>query len=414
MQALELEGRDEPQTDRQVGLTRLPSPGLALKVHASMAAVEAEWRAMQAHSLVSPHHGYDWCRAWVEAMPRPLAIVEGRLDGRPAFILPLEIVTGRMFRSARFIGAEHTNINTGLFTEAFLAAATPALTAEIVARIRTLDLPADCVNLNAMPQKWRGAAMPFARLDGVENHNHTFQLDLRATFDCTLAEINGKKRRKNFRAAERRLEKMGGYEYLTAETDADKTRMLDHFFRLKAARFAETGIPDCFASRQVKAFFHKAVLANGSDDDFALRMHAIRLKGSDDFSAIAGVSRKGDHVICQFTTIGTGPERIVSPGEMLFYRMIEHYNGDHARIFDFGMGDSRLKQSWTTSETVQYDITIPLNAIGRLAQLKDEATLKAKAIIKQNPALYSLIQRIRARSGHAGDGDEAGLDERND
>ncbi len=32
------------------------------------------------------------------------------------------------------------------------------------------------------------------------------------------------------------------------------------------------------------------------------------------------------------------------------------------------------------------------------AALKDEATLKAKSIVKQNPALYAFIQRLRARS----------------
>jgi CelD/BcsL family acetyltransferase involved in cellulose biosynthesis len=36
--------------------------------------------------------------------------------------------------------------------------------------------------------------------------------------------------------------------------------------------------------------------------------------------------------------------------------------------------------------------------VGKLAALKEETATRLKTMIKQNPALYQLLQRIRSRS----------------
>jgi CelD/BcsL family acetyltransferase involved in cellulose biosynthesis len=60
-----------------------------------------------------------------------------------------------------------------------------------------------------------------------------------------------------------------------------------------------------------------------------------------------------------------------------------------------------FKRSWCTNETVQVNVTLPLTSLGRLAALKEEAATRLKATIKQNPALYSFLQRMRAKNGNA-------------
>ncbi|WP_409526939.1 GNAT family N-acetyltransferase [Rhizobium sp. G21] len=110
------------------------------------------------------------------------------------------------------------------------------------------------------------------------------------------------------------------------------------------------------------------------------------------------MTRKGDHVIVQFCSIGSGPTTDASPGELLFHLMIEQYNKDGAGLFDFGIGDMPFKRSWCTDETVQINVAIPVTPVGRLAALKEETATRLKTMIKQNPALYQLLQRIRSRS----------------
>ncbi len=376
------------------------SSRVAVTVHERMEPLEAEWRALAAENVNSLHQGYDWCKAWVDVYQRPLQIVEGRMDGKLAFILPLEIVRGRLFTKAEFIGADHANINTGLISEALFKATTPELMAAVAVDIRDRITGADCVILNNMPVSWRGRALPFSMLPHVENQNRAFQLPLKATFVETLAQLNAKRRRKKYSVGHRRLEALGGYEHVVAETEADKHRLLDLFFTQKAARLAESGLPNTFACAKTRKFLHAAAAVPQSACEFPLRMHAIRMTGGEfegEYPALAGLSRKGDHVIVQFCSIGSGPTTEASPGELLFHLMIERYNRENVSVFDFGIGAMAFKSAWCPQETIQVNVTIPVTSLGRLAALKEEMATKLKTMIKQNPAVYSFVQRLRTR-----------------
>ena len=382
------------------------SARIVVTVHDRVEPLEAEWRALAAADINSLHQGYDWCRAWIDAYRRPLQIVEGRMDGEIAFILPLEIVRGRLFTKAEFIGAHHANLNTGLISEAFLDAATPDLMAIIAADIRDRIAGADCVILNNMPGVWRGRPLPFSMLPRVENQNRAFQLPVKATFVETLAQLNAKRRRKKYSVGHRRLEALGGYEHVVAETDVEKHELLDLFFTQKAARLAEFGLPNTFACAKTRKFLHSAVVQPQTASEFPLRMHALRMTGGEfagEMPAVAGLSRKGDHVIVQFCSIGSGPTTDASPGELLFHLMIEKYNSENVAVFDFGIGAMAFKSSWCTEETVQFNVTIPVTSLGRLAALKEEMATKLKTMIKQNPAVYAFVQKLRTRVQGTGD-----------
>ena len=64
--------------------------------------------------------------------------------------------------------------------------------------------------------------------------------------------------------------------------------------------------------------------------------------------AISGLSRKGDHVICQFGSIDEDIAADASPGELLFYLMIRKCKAEGVALFDFGIGDQAYKRSWCT------------------------------------------------------------------
>ncbi|MCB1444989.1 MAG: GNAT family N-acetyltransferase [Rhizobiaceae bacterium] len=380
---------------------------LTVSIHDRMEPLEAAWRALEAHDFNSLHHGYDWCLAWIRQYRRRLMIVEGRMDGELAFILPLEVVRGRMFTSAQFVGAEHSNLNTGLMSEAFLAAATPETMAFIGMRIRAAAAGVDFVLLTNIPQVWRGRRMPFAMLPFVENQNRAFALTMQPGFVATLAQLSAKRRRKKFSASHRRLEALGGYEHVVAATPAEKNRFLDLFFEQKGQRLVELDLPNVFACPKTREFLHSLAQLPQDGNRFALRLHALRMTGGEhagEVPAIAGLSRKGDHVIVQFCTIGSGPLTHAAPGELLFHLMVESYNGQDVGLFDFGIGDMPFKRAWTNVETVQVNVTLPITQLGRLAALKEETATRLKSMIKQNPAVYSFLQRIRAKVHNAPQG----------
>ena len=401
-------GRPPAKTDRQA-----MSGTLSIAVHDQMEPLETEWRGLEAENANSLHQGYDWCRAWANAYSRPLKIVEGRINGALAFILPLEIVRGRLFTKAQFIGSQHANLNTGLIAPAFAEIATPDIMAGVAADLRERLTDADCIILGNMPGIWRGRALPFSMLPHVENQNHAFQLDIKPTFVETLAQLSAKRRRKKYSVGHRRLEGLGGYRHMIAETPAEKQELLDLFFTQKSARLAELGLPNTFSCPKTRKFLHSTLLLPQSQDEFPLRMHALKMTGGEfegEVPAVAGLSRKGDHLIVQFCSIGSGPTVEASPGELLFHLMVEMYNTQGIALFDFGIGDMPFKRAWCTHETIQVNVTLPLTSLGRLAALKEETSTRLKAMIKQNPAIYSFVQKLRSRVQTTPEADEKAED----
>ena len=381
----------------------LPAAGVALPfsitVHTQMEPLEASWRQLERDNLVSLHQGYDWCRTWAVTNPAPLLILEGVVGGETRFILPLEVIRRHGSRIARFIAGSHSNLNTGLVApdltalepEAFLKAVKEAIAGRV-----------DLLNLGNMPLLWRDRLSPFHHMDHTENQNRAFQLPLLPVFEETLKQVNAKRRRKKFRLQQRRLEQAGGYDIFRADDAQGRHALLDEFFRQKAERFRTQGLPDVFRDKATQAFFHALLDVKPEGDNVPLVLHGLRLTGGEHAGvvlAIAGVSRKGDHMVCQFGSIREDVIPDASPGEFLFWHVIEGACKTGAALFDFGIGDQLYKRSWCAVETVQYDVLVPLTARGVLSAGLQKGVIRAKAAIKGNPRLYALIQRLRAGSG---------------
>jgi CelD/BcsL family acetyltransferase involved in cellulose biosynthesis len=372
-------------------------PQIAL--HQNFTAIETDWLALEKDDRLSLHQSLAWCKAWVATHDNPVAIITGSISGHTVFILPLEIVTTPAGRVARFIGSPHANINTGLFDADFARAATLQLMTETAAAIAAaLKGRADLVQLGKMPTRWRNVTNPFTLLPSIENQNHAFQLPLLATFEDTLSQLNAKRRRKRFRTSVRHLEASGGFDHIVATTEAEKRHLLQLFLHQKAVRFQASGLPNVFADAATQAFFEKAVLSNDDDSHYCLRLHAIRLRDEGgSIAAIAGLSRKGDHIICQFGSIDESVAAEASPGELLFHLMIEQANDDGVALFDFGIGDQLYKRNWCPIETVHRDVLIPVSLKGHIGVWGLGALTRLKAAIKARPQIYAFLQKIRAR-----------------
>ncbi|TCP87258.1 CelD/BcsL family acetyltransferase involved in cellulose biosynthesis [Rhizobium sp. PP-CC-2G-626] len=379
--------------------TGMPSD-LTVSVHVLMSALEADWRALEASNTVSLHQSFDWCASWVAThVDRPL-LLRGRLGDRTIFILPLELVRNGLFRTARFIGAPHSNINTGIFAEDLGGLSRETLAECILQElVNKLAHVADIVTLEKIPLEWRGQPHTLASLPSIRNQNASYQLPLLPDFAATLAQLNAKRRRKKFRVSERRMETYGGYDYIIAESLDERRAILDVFLAQKAARFEALELPNVFRDAPTQAFLRAAIAHDGTSESRPLALHALRLRSEADsrIVAIAGVSRKGDHMICQFGSIDETLAADASPGELLFHRIIERACGEGVSLFDFGIGDQPYKRSWCTVETTQYDIVLPLTLRGRVAAGVHRLIVRTKRAIKANRQIYCAVQRFRQR-----------------
>lgn len=361
--------------------------------------LETVWRALDVAPECSVHQTYDWCRIWIEESGcDPLIIAatfaDGEHQGETAFILPLMVVSHGPVKVARYMSAPFNNINFGVFSAVFQNLATHELMAQIQQQLIARKIGVDVIVLDRQPKTWRGKTHPFAMLPRVENQNHAFQVTLAGGFDAALAHGNAKRRRKKFRTSERRLDDLGGYQYVRAKTADEARTLLDIFFAQKAARFEFHGLPDAFAAKRTKAFFHRLAAESIGDTETMIEMHAIRMSDGT-VCAVSALSRKGAHVICQFSSIEAGETEYASPGELLFYLIIRDACDNGAELFDFGIGDEQFKRSWCDLETVHYDTIIAVTFVGRLAAQAARLTVISKRITKSNPAMFRWAKALR-------------------
>ncbi|WLS08953.1 GNAT family N-acetyltransferase [Shinella sumterensis] len=386
---------------------------LSIRLHDRMEPLEAAWRALEAENNLSLHQSYDWCRAWTRTQGTRLLIVEGLSGGRTQLILPLEIVRHGPVRVARLLATDFSNLNTGLYTRAFRALASPPRFRRALREARgDFACHFDLLLLDKVPLEWRGETNPFGDLPAVLNQNAAFQLPLLGDFERTLAQINAKNRRKKFRNAERRLMELGGYEHIIAPAGNEALALLETFFRQKSVRFQALGLPDVFHDERTRDFFRALVTTSASDTEYPLQLHALRLTGphAGHIAAIAGLSRKGDHVICQFGSLDESVAAGASPGEFLFHLAIRKLCGEGVALFDFGIGDQLYKRSWCTIETPQYDLLWATTPAGSLAAALHRMKAGAKRFIKRNPQIYAFLQRRRSGRQAARAGAGTGTD----
>lgn len=362
-------------------------------------SIEAEWRRLECREWNSLNQSLDWCRAWTTAHDRDLLAVTGSAGGRILFLLPLEIVEGRFGRITQLPGGRFNNINTGLFDDALAAPTAEELRQFKTKLAQCLRGIADLVVIDGVPLKWNGVTHPLSGLASIENQNHSFQLPLFKTMEATLAQVNAKARRKKYRVQVRRLEAIGGFEYVVAQTVDEQHELLEVFFAQKGERLKAFGFPDVFAPASTRDFLHRLLDATQRGHDRLLAMHAIRLKGQHDghIAAVTGLSRKGGHVLCQFGSIDDSVGADASPGELLFWLTIDRSIEEGATLYDFGIGDQPYKRSWCNQETVQHDILLPISTKGSVLSGLHLAQTGIKTLIKRDHRLYALAQRWRSR-----------------
>ena len=374
-----------------------------LQLSTCIEPLETVWRMLEAAPECSIHQTYDWCRAWIEETgARPLIITavyaDGTKAGETAFILPLAVHRSTLFRVATYIGDSNNNTNFGVFSSFFLQDFNAGIMADIHRQIADLPLDVDYIHLDRQPRERAGQVHPFSYWPSVENQNHAFQVTLEGGFDAVLSRSNGKRRRKKFRTSERRLDELGGYDYVQAKSPEDARIVLDAFFAQKTARFEVLGLPNAFADNGTKAFFHRLAQESLGQQRKSLELHAIRLRKQDQsFCAVAALSRKGGEVICQFSSIAVGQSEFASPGELLFYLVIHNACDTGARVFDFGIGDEQYKRSWCDVETTHFDTIIAISKWGGTGALAARLATDLKRFVKNRPGVFRLARFIRLR-----------------
>jgi CelD/BcsL family acetyltransferase involved in cellulose biosynthesis len=332
----------------------------AVDIVSDLGQAEAVWRELEGrHITHTPYQRFDFLAAWqreVGAREGASALIAIAYDAerRPLALLPL--ASSRMYgvTVASFMGGKHSTFNMALWDRDFAASATEADMAALIAGI-TEHSTADVLALYQQPP--------------ISN-----------SF------------RRRLKGKERKLQPQPVRCYIAKE-DADITRLLDWFFQVKPLRMAEQKLPNVFADPGIEDFVRAACLARLDGGGRAIDIHALECE-EEVIAIFAGVA-DGDRFSMMFNTYTMSGNAKYSPGLILMRDIIDHYASSGYRALDLGIGSDDYKRLFCKNDEPIFDSFIPLTARGRMAASAMSALNRTKRMVKHNPALFEMAQKLR-------------------
>lgn len=383
--------REDAAPDRLSSSSRL----LEFSVSAATDAQLAAYARLAAEGAAAPAQSAEWIGAWVSDIAPDCVFATISEAGRPVWMLALEAVKSGPVRLLRFMGGRHANGNFPVGDPAFLARLSRSDLERIALQIGKTRPDIDILHLERLAPAIGGVRNPLLQFDHDQSPNLALAVDLDGGFDAVLERTSAKRKRKKHRSQTRKFEAAGGFRRIEARTPDDVDRLLDAFLEMKAQRFRKMGIANVFGDADVQRFFADLFKSSlGADPRFVL--HGLEVGGR--LRAVTGSSICGDRFICEFGAIAEDDLAHASPGDFLFFENIREAAGKGYAIYDFSVGDEPYKRLWCDTEITQFDVVVPLSMKGRLYMRALRLLTAAKGAIKNNPAIWKLVKRLRKRA----------------
>lgn len=362
-----------------------------------LSAAEGIWRSLEAgHTSFTPYQRFDFLSSWQRHVGAregfaPFIVIATDSERRPLLLLPLALRHAYGARCAGFMGGKHSTFNMALFDRDFAASATQADLEALMAAISQRS-EADVLTLHQQPLRWRELPNPLALLPHQPSAN-----------DCPLlmmepgAALLSNSFRRRLKGKERKLQSLPGYRSHVASSEADIVRLLDWFFRVKPLRMAEQKLPNVFADRGIEQFVRAACTAPLAGGGHAIDIHALECD-EEVIAIFAGVA-DGHRFSMMFNTYTMSVNSKYSPGLILMRDIIDHYAAKGFRALDLGIGSDDYKRLFCKSDEPIFDSFIPLSQRGKLAAGLMSGLNRTKRLVKHNPALLEMAQKLRSAFG---------------
>jgi CelD/BcsL family acetyltransferase involved in cellulose biosynthesis len=357
---------------------------------------EAVWRGFEACSpLATPYQRFDLLSAWQRQVgardnATPFIVVAYDSERIPILLLPLTLRHKYGVRTASFMGGKHTTFNMALCERDFAAEATSADLDVLLSKLREQDA-ADVLALLQQPLRWQDGTNPLSLVPHQTSVNDCPVLIMTPGAEPSSRISNSF--RKRLKSKEKKLQALPGYRYHVANSDAEITRLLDWFFRVKPERMAEQKLPNVFADPGVEDFIRAACLSALAGGGRAIDIHALECD-EEIIAFFAGVA-DGRRFSMMFNTYTMSEQARFSPGLILMRNIIDHYAGQGYHALDLGIGSDDYKRLFCKCDESLFDSFIALSPRGKPAAAAMSALHRGKRLVKQNQALHRLAQRLR-------------------
>ncbi|MBR0775920.1 GNAT family N-acetyltransferase [Bradyrhizobium diazoefficiens] len=364
---------------------------------ADLAAAEPVWRGFEGPGhLFTPYQGFDLLGSWQRSVgaqegAHPFVVIAFDAEHRPLALLPLAQRQGHGVRTACFMGGKHTTFNMGLWNAEFAAQANAV---DLDALLAPLRDHVDVLALTQQPLRWLDQQNPLALLPRQRAINGCPLLVMEPGGPPASRISNSFRRR--LKSKEKKLQALAGYRYHRAVSDADVTRLLDWFFRVKPARMAEQKLPNVFAEPGVEQFIRSACLAPRGEGR-VIDIHALEC--NDEVIAIFAGVADGKRFSMMFNTYTLSEQARYSPGLILMRYIIDRYAERGYQSLDLGIGTDDYKRMFCKDDEEIFDSFVPLTSRGKFAAMAMSSLNRGKRLVKQNQVLFDLARRLRQAFG---------------
>ncbi|WP_409188516.1 GNAT family N-acetyltransferase [Bradyrhizobium sp. RDM4] len=366
-------------------------------VVADLGRAEPVWRAFEEPGhLFTPYQRFDLLSPWQRLVgeiegARPFIVIARDAEQKLLALLPLSLRQSHGVRTACFMGGKHTTFNMGLWNAEFAA---QAVLADLDALVAPLREHVDVLALMQQPKQWHDRQNPFALLPRQSSINGCPLLVMEPGGPPASRISNSFRRR--LKSKEKKFQALGGYRYHLATTDAEITRLLDWFFRVKPARMAEHKLPNVFADPGVEPFIRSACLSPRGEGR-VIDIHALEC--DDEVIAIFAGVADGQRFSMMFNTYTLSEQARYSPGLILMRNIIDRYGERGYRSLDLGIGSDGYKRMFCKDDEDIFDSFVPLTSRGKLAAMAMSSLNHGKRLVKQNQMLFDLARRLRQAFG---------------
>jgi CelD/BcsL family acetyltransferase involved in cellulose biosynthesis len=358
---------------------------------------ETIWRGLEDQQRFSTaYQRFDFLSAWQRQVGerenfRPFIVVARDAERRPLLLIPLALRREHGVRAASFMGGKHATFNMALWDSEFAVGATAADLDALISGIQARS-EADVLIFQQQPMRWQDLPNPLAMLSHQASVNDCPLMTIVPGAEPETRISNSLRRR--LRGKERKLQALPGYRYGMASTDSEIKRLLEAFFHIKPLRMAEQKLPNVFAEPGVEAFIRNACLTPLAGGGHAIDIHALECD-AEVIAIFAGVA-DGTRFSMMFNTYTMSENARHSPGLILMRDIVDHYAGRGYRALDLGIGSDEYKRMFCKTDEPIFDCFIPLTSRGKLAAAAMSGINRAKRLVKHNPALLQMAQRLRS------------------
>jgi CelD/BcsL family acetyltransferase involved in cellulose biosynthesis len=364
-----------------------------------MEAAEAAWRQLATpNNYATAYQDYDFCALWLRHVGGPAGmtpfIVIGRDDeGSPLFLWPLVRRKVGSLTVATYFCGDHANFRTTLWRRDMPGSITAQDLHSILAQLSVGGV--DALVLLNQPEQWNGVANPMRLVAAQTSPDETHGIALSGTGEQVIARHLSSESLRKLRRKERKLAELPGFRYVRAASDADVDRYITEFMKQKAARLSARGIRNAFGEPGVEPFVRAACKHGLAGGQPLIEIHALE-SDSEILALFSGI-HDNRCFSTMFNSYTLSEQARWSPGFTLLLKMVDDCARRGFTSLNLGVGAAEYKSALCDIRGRQFDSFIGLTTRGRAYALYLRAAYGAKRLIKRNPAIRSVADRLRAR-----------------